>query len=510
MANGSVFRRCSCRDENKKSLGSACQKLKNKRHGQWFLRIELPPDAEGNRRPRRRGGYESATEAEKGLQRVRDLLGIAEEGDTETLGRIGDLLAGLISQKQPLPEIDAVRRLVRAGAQVLEHPMMEAVFDKFLALKKRTVSRNMYRSYESQIRLYLRPHLAKVRVDRLRVGHLDEMFEAIVERNDLIGQYRASGDPEKVAAVKWQRPVGPASLHRIKETLRAILRPYVDQGLLTHNVAKLVQLPPAVRPTPKLWTPERVALWRRTGTVPYPVMVWDGEQTGQFLDFAINHPLYPLFHLIAHTGLRRGEACGQRRSDTFLDAGSIEVANQIVQYGWETGQGKPKTPSSEGIVPIDPNTVLILRVHLALQDAARAKFGDGWPDHDLLFTKPDGSPLHPADVADEFARLITLAGLPPITLHGLRHGAATLALAAGVDIKVIQHAPALVDQGHDGPLHQRRERSPGRRRPEARRSHPAAAAFTPWHSRAPLGLARDHCGQSRSGRRSSGNHKSPG
>ncbi|MDT7805722.1 MAG: hypothetical protein QOI78_9155, partial [Actinomycetota bacterium] len=85
MADGSVYRRCSCRDENKKSLGGACPKLANKRHGQWYFRIELPEDTQGTRRPRRRGGYESAAEAEKGLRRVRDLLGIAEEGDTETL-----------------------------------------------------------------------------------------------------------------------------------------------------------------------------------------------------------------------------------------------------------------------------------------------------------------------------------------------------------------------------------------------------------------------------------------
>ncbi|MEQ0564459.1 hypothetical protein ABJI51_35740 [Amycolatopsis sp. NEAU-NG30] len=49
-------------------------------------------------------------------------------------------------------------------------------------------------------------------------------------------------------------PGRPTSLHRIKETLRAILRPAADQGLLTHNVAKLVELPPAVQPKPKLWT----------------------------------------------------------------------------------------------------------------------------------------------------------------------------------------------------------------------------------------------------------------
>jgi integrase len=439
MADGSVYRRCSCRDENGKSLGNACPKLKNKRHGQWYFRIELPDDTLGNRRPRRRGGYENATEAERGLQRVRDLLGIAEEGDDETLRKIGDLLAGLISQKQPLPEIENVRRLVRAGAQVLAHPRMDEVFDAFLALKKRNVSRNMYRSYESHVRLYLRPHLGTIRRDRLRVGHLDAMFEAIVERNELIAEYRASGDPRKVAAVKWQRPVGPTSLHLIKETLCAILRPAVDQGLLTHNVAKLVELPAAVRPKPKLWTPERVALWRKTGVVPYPVMVWTAEQTGAFLDFIVNHSLYALYHLVAYTGVRRGEGCGQRRSDTYLDAACMEVANQIVQYGWETGQSKPKTPSSEGVVALDPDTVLVLRAHLIRQDEAKVRLGDDWVDSDLLFTEPDGSPLHPADVADEFARLIRLAGLPPITLHGLRHGAATLALGAGVDMKVIQH-----------------------------------------------------------------------
>ena len=37
-----------------------------------------------------------------------------------------------------------------------------------------------------------------------------------------------------------------------------------------------------------------------------------------------------------------------------------------------------------------------------------------------------------------FAKLVAASGLPPVTLHGLRHGAATLALAAGADLKVVQ------------------------------------------------------------------------
>ena len=38
-----------------------------------------------------------------------------------------------------------------------------------------------------------------------------------------------------------------------------------------------------------------------------------------------------------------------------------------------------------------------------------------------------------------FRWLNTCSGLPPIRLHDLRHGAATMALAAGVDMKVVQH-----------------------------------------------------------------------
>jgi len=37
-----------------------------------------------------------------------------------------------------------------------------------------------------------------------------------------------------------------------------------------------------------------------------------------------------------------------------------------------------------------------------------------------------------------FKKLAAQTGLPPVRLHDLRHGAATLALAAGVDLRVVQ------------------------------------------------------------------------
>ena len=167
-------------------------------------------------------------------------------------------------------------------------------------------------------------------------------------------------------------------------------------------------------------------------------MVWTPELLGAFLDHIVHERLYALYHLIAHAALRRGEACGQRKIDTYLDDASLDVMNQIVQYGWETGMDTPKTDKSVAQVALDQDTVLVLRAHLARQDEERKKAGPAWVESGLLFTNQDGTPLHPAEVTDRFHFLVKQAGLPPIRLYDLRHGAATLALASGADIKVVQ------------------------------------------------------------------------
>ena len=45
--------------------------------------------------------------------------------------------------------------------------------------------------------------------------------------------------------------------------------------------------------------------------------------------------------------------------------------------------------------------------------------------------------MHPEFVTDRFHGIASAAGLPPIRLHDLRHGAASMMLAAGVDMKVV-------------------------------------------------------------------------
>ncbi|MET9245604.1 tyrosine-type recombinase/integrase [Nonomuraea sp. NPDC003709] len=55
-----------------------------------------------------------------------------------------------------------------------------------------------------------------------------------------------------------------------------------------------------------------------------------------------------------------------------------------------------------------------------------------------MFTTATGAALRPDYLTGRFRRLVAASGLPPVRLHDLRHGAATLALAAHTDLKVVQ------------------------------------------------------------------------
>lgn len=55
-----------------------------------------------------------------------------------------------------------------------------------------------------------------------------------------------------------------------------------------------------------------------------------------------------------------------------------------------------------------------------------------------MFVRKDGAPIHPGYASCRFRLLIATADVPPIRLHDLRHGVASLAHEAGADLKTPQ------------------------------------------------------------------------
>lgn len=121
-----------------------------------------------------------------------------------------------------------------------------------------------------------------------------------------------------------------------------------------------------------------------------------------------------------------------------LTRGTATVLRQRIVVSGVVCEDTPKSDAGGRDIALDVGTMDALRAHRKQQLADRMAHGHGWVESGKVFCREDGSPLHPNAVSDMFEDLTIGAGLPPIRLHDLRHGAASLMLAAGVDMKIIQ------------------------------------------------------------------------
>ncbi|MEE1786989.1 tyrosine-type recombinase/integrase [Streptomyces sp. SP17BM10] len=462
MKNGTVSRRCACRNpETGKPYGAKCPKASSSRHGVWYVTQELVPRQDNSRRRFRRGGFTTAADAKEELSKVIALMAIPEKDDPTGQQAISDLLEACAAAKEPLPDYDETLRRFKTGQTLNSKVTVAEWLDRWLAGRKR-LRVTGYKRYECDVRVHLKPHLGHLRLDKLRVHHVDAMFDSINETNILIQEQNAQrraiqdelkGIPnrgaENRARRKWlraqldqmppfRRITGLNTQPHIKATGRAALNVAIAQQVLSpFNPFEHVELLPGTKPKALIWTDERIARWQETGRKPSPVMVWTPEQTAAFLNFVSEDRLYMFWRIIAFRGTRRGETCGARWEDLSAAQRSLAIATQLVQDGWDIHEGAPKTDSGIRLLALDNETFDGLQAHKLRQERERAEWGDAWQNTGRIFTQEDGSLLHPGKVSDLFERLVEAAGLPPIRLHDLRHVAATLMLAAGVDIKVV-------------------------------------------------------------------------
>ena len=85
-----------------------------------------------------------------------------------------------------------------------------------------------------------------------------------------------------------------------------------------------------------------------------------------------------------------------------------------------------------------PSSRCALQRHRQRQADERERANGLWTETGLVFTSPTGTPLDPDVVTHAFQRTLRRHGLPHQRFHDLRHACASLLLAQGLDLKVIQ------------------------------------------------------------------------
>ena len=208
------------------------------------------------------------------------------------------------------------------------------------------------------------------------------------------------------------------SVHQAHAVLHRALHQAVVWGLVGRNVGDAVAAPRPIRH--EMHTLSRDEVWRLFS-------VTRGDR------------LYPLWVVLATTGLRVGEALG-----LGWDAVDFEGRRLLIGRALQRQRGKglvlvePKTGRSRRAVHVSQLVLTALRERRTRQLEERLFTGQSWEDNGLIFTKVSGRPMDSGMVSWSLHKALDAADLPRVRVHDLRHTAATLLLAEGVHPKVVQ------------------------------------------------------------------------
>jgi integrase len=169
------------------------------------------------------------------------------------------------------------------------------------------------------------------------------------------------------------------------------------------------------------------------------IQILDTDQAKRLLEVARGHDL-EIFLLVAiTTGMRFGELTALRWQDINFEEGTLYIHRTVKHLsGHGFVEGEPKTAKSKRKIMVPGFTLEGLKRQHAQQLEKRLKAGSNWKERGIVFPNKHGNFLREEVVMNRFHKLLEQAGLPTMRLHDLRHSAASILLASGVNPKLIQ------------------------------------------------------------------------
>lgn len=248
---------------------------------------------------------------------------------------------------------------------------------------------------ESFIRMQLKPLIGHVKLNKL-----DRLTYQRLFLDNLVDKYK------------------PSTIRSFHVIMRTAINAAIEEEILLRN-----KLAGAVLPTKRegindnnFLTPDQLSVFLKT--------VEENED--------ITHST--LFHLLAYTGMRKGEALGLQWNNIDFDNRTIE----IIKHRGSHGIGSTKTKNSERTIKVDEIVISQLKTYQKALKRILLKFGQKLTPSTFIFLSlSSGEPLPPTGVNANFNRMVAMAELPKTTVYGLRHSHATILLNNGIPVKAI-------------------------------------------------------------------------
>ena len=251
--------------------------------------------------------------------------------------------------------------------------------------------------------------IGHIRLDKLQPHHLLDFYKQLGEPG--VNQRIGGG-------------LSPKTIKHYHTFISSVMERAVKWGIVSENPCRRVDAPKADRKQ---------------------VAYMDDEQARAFLVALADEPLdyQAIFTTLLLTGMRRGELLGLEWPDVDFDKGVIHIRRTSQYGGKEKGvfTDTTKTEQSMRSISVPAELLDLLRQYRAWQNERRLLLGDAWDDewtkHPRLFTSSIGAPMHPDLPYNMLHKMLKRHGMPPVSLHSLRHTNATVMIGKGADVRTV-------------------------------------------------------------------------
>lgn len=259
-------------------------------------------------------------------------------------------------------------------------------------------------SYETQIRVHIKPKLGNIRITKLTPHIVQVFINSLLERTD------------DTPALK------PKSIKNVNSVLYGAMTQAVILGYIRSNPCVHVSLP-------RVETAEMHPL--------------NATEMSAFLRAIKKSEYETMFIVTMFTGMRLGEVTGLTWDRIDFDAGTILIDRQLMRERRKGGQYilvAVKNDHPRKLTPA-PFVMGLLRQHKSEQSLLLMKTGALWDQSgikNLVFTTAFGRHLIHSTITHNIKRIATSIGIRSFCFHDLRHTYAVNALRAGDDVKTVQ------------------------------------------------------------------------
>ena len=297
---------------------------------------------------------------DKGLPKTKNVLAKTKSECVEKLKTLKDALA------PPAPP--------RTRADMPFGDWMEHWYETHSRPAARPGTRRIYEGY---LRLYIRPGLGHIPLNRLTAKDMQQFFVWL----------KTEGRADQSDG---ETGLADSQLRNIHSLCWRALEKAVSGNLIPQNPASGCKLPPA-----------------RKGEMN----VLSRESMQKLLIQAKEEKYYELFLLEFATGLRLGELTALQWEDLNLTTGELRISKQAVVIGSGVVVTEPKTKAAVRTLLLPPKVLEVFREY-------RKRNVSRW-----LFPSPkkEDSPLLPSVVRQRLHRLLDHAGCERVRFHDLRH-----------------------------------------------------------------------------------------